>query len=276
MFIKPELTYWDNEGTEGEAAAAEATAAAATEAAAAEAAKTPVEKTFTQEDVNKIVGDRVQKLNAQLETAVGNYEETLKTATLTSEQRDKVSKDLKRVKEELLTKEQRLEEEKKKAEEKHSEALEVITAQAERYKGLYETSTINREITDAAIKHEGFNASQFIAHLAPQSKMVDEVDSTGELTGKLVPRVEWTTVDKETGVVTVTLKSPEEAVELMKENVVDFGNLFRTNVAAGIGQGTAPGQTPTGGTINQKNITDAEYMEFAKDPQKLRQMLGKE
>lgn len=277
MFNKPELTYWDNEGEGTGDAAADATAdatVAATPAAIPETPATP-DKTFTQEQVNKIVGERVQKLNAQLETAVGNYEDTLKTATLTSEQRDKVSKDLQRVKEELQTKEQRLEEEKKKAEAKHTEALEIITAEAQRYKGLYEDSTISRAITDAANAHDGFQASQFIAHLAPTSKMVDEVDSAGELTGKLVPKVEWTTVDKETGAVTVTILSPDEAVQAMKENVVDFGNMFRTNVAAGIGQGTAPGQVVATGTIDQTRITTEEYMELAKDEKTHAKMLGK-
>ena len=61
----------------------------------------------------------------------------------------------------------------------------------------------------------------------------------------------------------------------MKENVVDFGNMFKTNVAAGIGQGTAPGQTVSTGTIDQTRISDAEYMELAKDPAKLKAMLGK-
>ncbi len=62
---------------------------------------------------------------------------------------------------------------------------------------------------------------------------------------------------------------------LMKENVVDFGNMFRTNVAAGIGQGTAPGQTITPGTIDQKSITTEQYMELAKDPATRAKMLGK-
>ena len=70
----------------------------------------------------------------------------------------------------------------------------------------------------------------------------------------------------------VSLKTPEEAVAAMKENVVDFGNMFKTNVAAGIGQGTAPGQTSSAGEIDHSKISTEDYMRMAKDAEGRRKM----
>jgi len=106
--------------------------------------------------------------------------------------------------------------------------------------------------------------------LKPAATMVEEVDANGDLTGKLVPRIKWET--QEDGKVSVSHLSPEEAVKQMKENVDTFGNLFRPNVTAGIGQGTAPGQLSSAGKVDQSRISTAEYMELASTPEGRRKM----
>ena len=270
LFWRAELLCWDNEGagegTEGggDDAAAQAAADAAAAQAAADAAAAG--KTFTQDELNKIVGKEkmaVKEKYAEMETA---YQDLLKQQNLTKEQRDKLEANLDRVRSEMMTKEQRLEEEKKKAQKKHQEELSVAQQEADKYKSLFENSTIERAIQDASAKHDAYSPTQFIAHLAPKSKMVEEVDAEGNLTGQLVPRVVWSAVDEE-GKTHQSEITPEEAVQKMKENVVDFGNLFKTNVAAGIGQGTAPGQLSPSGDVDHKRISDAEYMELAKTPE---------
>lgn len=287
-----ELTYWDNESGDAAAAAAAAAsetptttdteAAAVAAAIAAKAAETQAttavaksgqtEKTFNQDEVNKFVGERNKVLKDKFETMEGSYENLLKQQNLTNEQREKLQTELEAVQNEMMNKEQRLEKEKKKAEEKFQTELSKAQEEADVYKELFENSTISREITDAAAKHDAFNPQHFIAHLAPKSKMIEEADSEGKPTGKLVPRVEWTTLDKETGATQTTLKTPEEAVELMKENVVDFGCLFKPNVIAGIGAGTAPGQTATTGQVDHKRISTDEYMKLAKTPEGRKQL----
>jgi hypothetical protein len=267
LYNLAELICWDNEGGEGGDAGA-GDAGAGDAGAGGTATKTPEtkEKTFTQEEVNKFVAERNKAVNAQLKVAEENYEAQLKQTGLTKEQRDKVSADLDAVRNEMMTKEQRAEAEKKKIEANYKSELEAAGKEANKYKELYETSTINREITDASIKQDAFNPNHFIAHLAPKSKMVDEVDAEGQTTGKLVPRVEWSSVDEE-GKVHTSLLTPEEAVTKMKENVVEFGNLFKPNVAAGIGQGTAPGQASAGGQIDHSKISDADYMKMSSTPE---------
>jgi len=270
LFLRAELLCWDNEGGEGDGGAAEAAAAAEAAKAAAEKAATD-EKSFNQDEVNKFVAERNKALKVKFETMEKSYEGLLKQQNLTNEQRGDLETQLEAVRNEMLTKEQRLESEKKKAQVQYEADLNKANENAEKYKSLYESSTIERAVTDAASKHDAYNPNHFIAHLAPQSKMIEEVDAEGNVTGKLVPRVEWTSVD-ENGQKHVSNLTPEEAVEKMKDNVVEFGNLFKTNVAAGIGAGTAPGQVSSAGAIDHGKISDADYMELAKTPEGRRKL----
>jgi len=267
LFLRAELLCWDNEGEGGdEGAGAAADAASAAEAAAVKAAEANAGKTFTQEEVNKFVAERNKTLKVKFETMEKSYETLLAQQNLTNDQRASLETQLEAVRNEMLTKEQRLESEKKKAQAQYEADLGKANEAANKYKTLYESSTIERAVTDAAIKHDAYNPTHFIAHLAPQSKMIEEVDAEGNVTGKLVPRVEWTSVD-ENGQKHVSNLTPEEAVEKMKDNVIEFGNLFKTNVAAGIGAGTAPGQVSAAGAIDHAKISTSDYMELAKTPE---------
>lgn len=259
---KIELLCWDNEGEGGESGEG----GDAGEGGTATQVKKPNEKTFTQAEVDDFVAKRNKNLKNQYEQLEQSYETLLQQQNLTNEQRSDLEEKLDRVREEMMTKEQRLEAEKKKAQQEYETNLKKAQEEAGKYKDLYETSTIERAVTDAASQNDAFNPTLFIAHLAPKSKLVEELDSEGNPTGQLVPRVEWTSIDEE-GKKHVSQITPEEAVKKMKENVVEFGGLFKANVAAGIGSGTAPGQVSSAGNINHSKISDADYMKLASTPE---------
>lgn len=262
--LRAEMLCWDNEEAAAESSQEETPTAGTTQNPA-------TGKTFTQEEVNKFVAERNKALKTKFETMEKSYETLLQQQNLTNDQRAKLEAELDQVRQEMMSKEQRLEQEKKKAQMKYEQDLAKTREEANKYKTLFEQSTIERAITDASMKHDAFSPKQFIAHLAPQSVIVEEVDAQGNLTGRLVPRVKWQSVD-EHGQIHVSQLTPDEAVEKMKDNVVEFGNLFRTNVASGIGAGTAPGQSSSAGQINHKKISTEEYMKLANDPEARRRM----
>lgn len=270
LFHLAELTCFDNEGDAGDdavaaaAVAAEAAAKAAEEAAAAEAAaKTSKgdEKKFNQQQVNEMVGKRNKVLQDKFVALEGTYTQLLEQTNLSKGVREQLEADLEAVQAEMRTKEQQIEFDKKKASEKFQTDLDASNEDRQKWQSLYEQSTIERAITDAAISNDGFNGNDFIAHLGPRSKVVDELDSEGVKTGRLVPRVSWEVSNPDTQEVTVVLKSPEEVVKLMKET---HGNLFKSNVAKGVGEGTAAGKTPTTGVIDHSKISTEEYMALSK------------
>ena len=120
------------------------------------------------------------------------------------------------------------------AAEKHERELNSMAGQRDYYRQLFEESTISRAIADAAAKHEAYDVGQFVALLSPKTKIVEEVSSGGEKTGNLVPKVEIEQKN-EAGEIVTLLKTPEGAIEGMKDDVERYGNLFRSNVTRGIG-----------------------------------------
>lgn len=260
-----ETTCFENDDDAAAKAAAEAEAKAAEEAAAAAAAKAKEddESKFTQKQLEQIVVKRNKALKEKYEVLEATYTDLLKQTNLTEDARAKMEEDLKNVQKEMRTKEQQIEFEKKEAAVKHQAALEEANKRGDLYQELFETSTVERAIMDAANENDGFKPADFIAHLGPKAKVVDETIN-GEKTGQKVPMIEWKTKDEETGEVQVLLKKPEDVVKEMKE-MPEHANLFNSNVAKGVGGGTAPGQAAAAGQIDQKRISTADYMKLAND-----------
>lgn len=220
-------------------------------------------RTFTQEEVNEFVQKRNKNLRSQYENLEKQYESLLENSQMSQEQREKLEGDLENVRAQLRTREQQLQYEKKQEISKFQKELEAAQKQGTYYKSLYENSTIERAIVDAAASNEGYDGNQFVALLRDRAKVVEELDNDGQKTGRLVPVIEWDVTDPETKKTERVVKRPDEVVQLMKEDVQRYGNLFKSNVARGLGQGQAnlPGAR---GKINVKNLTQAEYRELRK------------
>ena len=255
---KPEITCFDNEDADATAAAAAEAEAAA--AAAAEGDKTTT-KTFNQEQVNKMIGLRNKALNEKYQALEGTYTDLLEQSNLTEGAREKLEGDLEAVQKQMRTKEQQIEFEQKQAQSKFAVDLKAANEKGDYFQNLFETSTAERAITDAAMANDGFNGEDFIAHLGKRTKVVDDLDAEGKKTGRLVPMVDWE-VQNEAGEVTKVSKSPNEVVKLMKD-MKKYGNLFKSNVATGVGEGTAKAAPDANGRIDVTRLSTDEYMKLA-------------
>ena len=210
---------------------------------------------FTQKQVNDIVVKRNKSLKAQYESLEKNYQDLLEDKNLGKETRAKLETDLENVQAQLRTREQQLAHEAKRASEQARKEIEQSANERDYYRQLFESETKERSVTDAATKHGAYNPKQFISILGDKTKIVEEVDESGEKTGRRVARVELTVKGEDGNPVTV-LKTPEDAIEYLKEDVDSYGNLFRSNVARGIGEGTTAGG---GGRVDATKMSDAEY-----------------
>lgn len=255
-----EVVCWDNESDEIAAAEASAASDAAAAAAAVDASK----KTFTQDELNKIVTSRVKGLQTQLKQTEGNYQTLLEQQGLSEGQRTAIEADLENVRAQMRTKEQQIAHDRKKEQEKYQGDLKKSTEAADYYKSLYETSTVERAIVDAAIKHEAYDTDQFVGLLRDRTKLVEELDNNSQKTGRLVPKVQWDVMNPETKQTERVLKDPAEIVELMKETP-KWQNLFKSNVARGVGGGNSVGQQR--GRADIKSMTATEYMAYRNSPE---------
>ena len=255
---------------EGEdAAAAAAAAAAAGNAGGAGGAA----KTFSQEEVNHIVATDRRKMEDALKKTEKQYQDLLASQSLTEQERKALQANLEMVQGQLRSKEEQLLMEKKQVEEVYAGKLQEAEKKSAFFETLYRDSTIERALTDAAVKHEAFSPMQIVTQLRGQTKMLEETDpKTGRLTGKFKPMVEMLAVNATTGETETKAYTPDEAVKKMKDDRDTWGNMFRSGVVSGIGSGSAtgglmPGQ---GGKIDVRKLTHEQYLEIrAKNPELL-------
>jgi DNA repair exonuclease SbcCD ATPase subunit len=277
LYINIETTCFDGEGDAADAAAAAAEAkaeeakAAAAKAAADDAAKTK-EKTFTQTEVNRITGQRNAALKERYGALEATYTELLEQTNLTEAAREKMEAELEQIQAQMRTKEQQQEFERKQAQSKFENELKKANEKGEKYETLFKESVTKRAITDAALANDGCNADDFIAHLSPKTVMVFEQDAEGKPTDNMVPMVNWDLRDEETGVVTKVQKTPEEIVKIMQDDKAKYGHLFKSNVVAGVGAGTANASPNLSGKIDPKTLTTADFMKLSETEEGRRQL----
>jgi len=227
-------------------------------------------KVFSQDDVNRIVQDRLAKDRKTQDVKYHDLETEYKTLldnqSLSTEQREKLENDLEDVQKRFRTKEQQLAHEKKQIEDRLSGELETYKIAAESWESKYKGSVSDRALIDAAASGEAFNPHQVVALLRPMTKMTEAKDSEGQPTGQWIPMIDFPDVN-ETGEHIMTQRTPDEAVKRMKEIPEQYGNLFKSNVVSGIGAGSATGGVTPGsaGQIDVRKLTPEQYMKIRKE-----------
>lgn len=264
------MTYWVNflASYEGEEtpAGGDIPAGVADANANANAAAGKGLRTFTQDEVNKFLADDRRKHTEKYQSLESSYQELLKNQGLSQEDRDRLEQQLDDLRKQHRTKEQQLAYEKKEAEEKFQKEVEGLKKEKTIWEQRFTESTIMQALQSAAIKHEAFNPQQIIVQLRGHTKLTEKMDHAGKPTGQLVPMVEMTVRNEDSGVTEQLQMTPDEAVEYMKKNPEQWGNFFRSNVREGIGAISATGGALTGdGNVDHRKLTDEQWFKLRKD-----------
>jgi myosin heavy subunit len=258
------VCYENEEEAAAAAAAAAAAEAAAAEAAAVEAAKKAAEsgKTFTQAQVNAFLADDRRKSEAKLEAKwradkksaleakAEEYRQLSQRASLTEQERDEYrakAESADKAMEEFMTEKERLLKEKSATEATYKAKLTAAEKAQKEWQDKYVNSSIQRELQEAAVKHEAYNVQQMMNALRPYTKVVDDkvmVDLADVVDGKPV---------------TTTL-APDAALKRMKELPDLYGNMFKANVVSGAGANNAGSP----GKVDPKHMTQEQYVEYRK------------
>jgi hypothetical protein len=267
----------DSAGQPGEfaSAAAEAAKQAAEEAErkAAEARQAQQQADdaaalkFNQDDVNRFLADDRRKHAEKFKKLESGYQQILADKNLAAEQRTKLEGELEDLRKSSMTEKQKLEYERKQQAEQYKSRLEELEESSHRWENLYKNSLIERSLQDAAISAEAFNPHQIVGLLRPMTKAQERVDDLGNATGDFTPVIDFQDVDEQTGEQVITLRTPEEAVQRMKELPRMFGNLFQSNVVSGVGSGSATGGVTPGdaGRVDPAKLTPEQYRRYRKD-----------
>jgi hypothetical protein len=230
-------------------------------------------RTFTQDDVNRLLAEDRRKHQAQLKTMETKLQEVLASRNLTETERKALQENLAAVQGQLRTKDQQAALEKKEMEEQFSAKLTEAEKKVQTWESLYRETTIDRSLQDAAVKNDAFSPSQIVTFLRPMTKLLEEMDQvTKKTTGRYKPVVEMPDVDPKTGEPVMMVRTPEEAVKRMKELPDQYGNLFKAGVVSGIGSGSATGGLLSGhsGRVDVRKLTPAQFREiYEKNPELL-------
>lgn len=228
---------------------------------------------FDQEQVNKIVQDRLakerKKQQEQFKQLERSYQDVLATQTLDQEQREALEQQLEDLRRQHRTKEEQAKHEKKQLQEQYQQELKDWQDRAVKWENEYKSFVVEKSLMDAAVSHDAFLPQQIQDVLIKHTKLVEATDESGQATGKLVPMVDLPDVDADTGKPIITQRTPQEAVERLKELQP---NLFKSNVVSGVGGNSSTGGVQPGadGNIDMKQLTPEQFMKLYKeDPSKL-------
>lgn len=235
---------------------------------AASVAAKAKEKAFNQEDLNTYLADDRRRHTEKYRKLEGAYQEMLADKNLATEQRSKFESELQDLQASFRTKEQQQEYERKQERERFTQEMTGYKEAAIKWEHMYKDSVIQRSLQDAAVSAGAFNPSQVVNLLSPMTQMRPIVDENGlELEDRMDPKVDFPDIDEKTGEKITTLRTPQEAVQRMKELSEHHGNLFRANVVSGIGSGAATGGVTSGegGRIDVTKLTSEQYRKMRKE-----------
>lgn len=209
------------------------------------------DRTFTQDDVNRILAEDKRKHKEKYQQLEESYQELLAKENLTKEERDSLQSRLEDIQKSLRTKDQQAEYERKKAEEKYRNELTTAEEKAHYWENLFKNETVARSLQDAASGADAFNPNQIVGLLKPFTQLKD-VD------GNLTPMVDFPDIDEKTGEEIRTLRTPQDAVKRMRDLPKMYGNLFKSNVVSGVGGGNN-NVTADADAIDYSNMTAEQY-----------------
>ena len=247
-------------------ASEDAARAAADARSAAEDARKSAEKSFSQTDLNAFLAEDRRKHQEKYTKLEVSMKKMLEDTNLQKEQRAKIESELNDLQATHRTKDQQREYEVKQERDRFTTELDTAKEQAIQWETLYKSSVVDRSLQDAAIAQDAFNPMQIMGLLRPNTRMQEQVDDSGNPLGLFSPVIDFPDVDETSGEQVTTLRTPEEAVQRMKELPQLFGNLFRSNVVSGIGSGSATGGVKSGeGRIDPTKLSPSDYRKLRKE-----------
>ena len=146
------------------------------------------------------------------------------------------------LRQETQTKEQRLAHERKQLEEHFGKKLTEATKAREEWERRFRAETVERDLLDAAVAGEAFNADTVMAVLRPLSHLEEIADEKGKATGRFRTVVAFPSTDPDTGEPVVMPLTAKKAVQQMQAEATRYGNLFKSGVVSGIGSSAGIGK----------------------------------
>lgn len=229
--------------------------------AKADKAKSKPKVEFTPEQqayLNSLLAEERRKNKTVVDRMVTQLETEKNRAGTTQAEKEALEQRIEELRNSQLTAEELRKKDEKKRQEKWEKDLREANQKAEHWERMFTTTTIQRELTSAAVSAKAYNPKHVVNELAPVTRLVPELDEENKPTGNLIPRVKVSTVKDGRPVpmeMTVT-----EAVKWMSEQD-EHAPLFNSGATGGLG-GSPNNPSRRGRDADAPPDDPAEYVEW--------------
>lgn len=240
--------------------------------------QTEPEKIFKQDDVNKIVQDRLERERAKIqkETAdekkrlADELEQLRQSTTITEEEKNKLTDQIKTLRNQSLSIEEQKNREVAELANKLKDTETSLSKQAKEWKERYFSSQIETELREAAKACNARVPEQLVALNRNNTTVKEILDESGKPTG--VFKVFTTITEfKEDGSPFQVELSPMDAIKRLKQMPHIWGNQFQSDGNPGIDM-MSVGNAPSAGG-DKLNLKD--YNSYKNSEARKKQVLGK-
>lgn len=221
-------------------------------------------KVFTQEDVNRMMAEHKRTLQENNTQLVAQLEELRKNSALTQQQKDELDSRIQVLSQQHLTEQQKLQLQLDQTAKKAKTEAEALANEAKQWKGAFEGTMIENAVISGAVEHKAVNSAQLLDLLRGKAKVVQDLDASGQPTGKFVVKLPVTVIDPKTKAKQVLELDAVEAIGKMREDPSN-GNLFMFDGKTGLGGTNHPNNPAAGdGAPDFSKMTPAQYQEWRK------------
>ncbi len=233
-------------------------------------------KTFSQEDLNKILAEDRRKHQAQITRIQQTLEETAAAKGLEAQQREQLAARLEEIEASQRTKEQQAAHERVQAEKAQAAKVDAAAKESQKWREKFQSALVESELTRAVSDPDVFNPDQLKTMMRGSGVELEQIrdEATGQMTENHRVVVVFDDRDAE-GKPVKTKTDPVTAVKRMKALTAVYGNQFRAGVVSGVGSGAGPAGPgsfggPGGTGVDPKNLSPEQYMAIrAKSPELL-------
>lgn len=218
-------------------------------------------KTFTQEDVDKIVGKERATFNKQKETLVKQLEEHKTKYAEGTVERENLQKQVDELRSTYETEADKNKRMLKEQTEKFTNETASLVKDRDQWKIRYTESRIARELTDAALAHDAISAEDIVLALRGSTDLTPINDDDNKPTGDFDVKVKFSVKDEDGKTKNLVL-SPAEAVKRMKENTQRYGHYFKSGQSGGAGGSNTSAGSDNGELRLTENMTPEQYKKW--------------
>ena len=216
-------------------------------------------KTFTQDEVNRMMAEHKRTLQENNAALVTQLEELRKNTALTQQQKDELDTRIQVLSQQHLTEQQKLQLQLDQATKKAKTEAETLAQEAKTWKGAFEGTMIENAVLAGSSEHKAVNAGQLLDLLRGKAKVVQELDASGQPTGKFLVKLPVKVVNPKTKAAEILELDAVEAIGKMREDPSN-GNLFMFDGKTGLGGTNHPNNTAAGdGTPDFSKMTPSEF-----------------